>query len=112
MGFGSSTGSSEVNIGSVDPDQGEERRERQCSTREKDSLGRQAVAYEAQRPGRYDTPYRGQTLIATKSLSECVVPNQAQTDSGDPRPEDAARRALHGGCNQDGRQIRPKPDDQ
>jgi len=101
-----------VNIGSVDPGQREEYWEHQCSAREKDSPGRQDVAREPHKRGRRETTYRGEALITTESFSERIVPNQTQTDSSDPRPEDTAGRALYDGCNEDGWEIRPQPEDQ
>jgi hypothetical protein len=47
-------------------------------------------------------------LIPTQPLSEGVVSNEAQTDSGDAWTKDAADAALYDGGSRDGWEIRPQ----
>ena len=70
-------------------------------------MGGQDVAHDTHDPGRRKTADRGEALIATEPLSERLVPNQAQTNSGYPRPEDASGRALYDRRSEDGWKIRP-----
>jgi hypothetical protein len=94
MVIGSTTGPTEVNVGSAYPDERQKHWEPQCGGHEKDISGGQEVADDAQDPGRRKATDRGEALIATKPFSERLVPNEPQTDSGDRRPEDASGHAL------------------
>jgi len=98
---GSATCSAEINVSRANPEERQKHRDSQGGG-EKEVIwgGREVADNTENRSGREATD-RGEALIAAEPLGERIMPNEPETDCGDPWPNDASAYAQYDRGNED-----------
>ena len=112
VGIGSPTRPAEVNVGTAYAGKRKEQWDSQRGGYQENIAGGQKIPDGTHDRSCCKAADGGEALVATQSFSECVVPNQRQTDGGDAWSEDASGCALHDGRRGHGWEVRSQPENQ